>query len=343
MSRIIVKGSGAVSPAGWGAGALMEACQRQVRLPCKQVPCPGHPKGLQALASPPATPRPTFLGHARLRRTSPIAQFAVAAALEALGPDATAVAEPSLRLGIVYCSMSGCVSFSRRFYDETLKDPATASPVIFPETVFNAPSSHLGALLGSQGINYTIVGDPGTFLQGLALAADWLLSDLADGCLVIGAEEIDWLIIEAFDLFNPQGMVGEGAGALYLKRAEGDDAGIDLQAITDSHLFSSRRAKGNAARNARRQLGKGQGAGLLCDGLQGIARMDEAEAGAWKDWAGQRWSPKRWLGEGFMAASAWQCVAAVQALERGNYENAAVSVVGYNQQAIACRFGRTLN
>ena len=71
--------------------------------------------------------------------------------------------------------MSGSVNYSRRFYDETLKDPATASPLVFPETVFNAPASHLAALLGTTAINYTLVGDPGTFLQGIALAADWLL------------------------------------------------------------------------------------------------------------------------------------------------------------------------
>src|SRR5262249_8600780 len=106
--------------------------------------------------------------------------------------------------------MSGCVSFSRRFYYETLRDPATASPVIFPETVFNAPSSHLGALLVSQGINYTLVGDPGTFLQGVALAADWLTSGRVEACLVVGAEELDWLIASAFDLFAPEGIVSEG-------------------------------------------------------------------------------------------------------------------------------------
>jgi len=41
--------------------------------------------------------------------------------------------------------------------------------MIFPETVFNSSASHLAAYLGSAGVNYTLVGDAGTFLQGLAV------------------------------------------------------------------------------------------------------------------------------------------------------------------------------
>jgi hypothetical protein len=276
-----------------------------------------------------------------LRRTSPIGQYAVAAALEALGSDAARFGNGSGSLGIVYCSMSGCVNFSRRFYDETLKDPATASPVIFPETVFNAPASHLGALLGSPGINYTLVGDPGIFLQGLALAADWLLSGRANGCLVIGAEELDWLVAEAFGLFDPDGIVSEGAGALYL-RQDSDAAGsVKLQAITQPQLFFSKWQRAQAAQKARAEMGKSEKSSLLCDGLQGVWRLDQDEREAWEDWAGARCSPKLVCGEAFAAAAAWQCVAAVDALNHGEYASANVSVVGCNQQAIAAQFGRS--
>src|SRR5205085_6851799 len=130
---------------------------------------------------------PAFMSHARLRRASPITHYSVAAALEALGADAPRVSGGSLRLGIVLCVMSGCVNYSRRFYDETLKDPATASPLVFPETVFNAPSSHLASLLGVGNRNYTLVGDPSTFLQGMALGADWIASGQLDGCLIVGS------------------------------------------------------------------------------------------------------------------------------------------------------------
>src|SRR5438034_9501773 len=230
---IFVHGIGAVSPAGWGVLPLREALAKGEPLPVKELARPGWTRSLRVRPVPPPSPHPSFLAHARLRRTSPITQYAVAAALEALGGDAARVSSGSLRLGMVFCVMTGCVNYSRRFYDETLKDPATASPLIFPETVFNAPSSHLASLLGTTAINYTLVGDPGTVLQGVALAADWLLSDRIDGCLVVGAEEMDWLTAEAVGLFAHSAQISDGAGALYLRRDAGQNPGVELREVTD--------------------------------------------------------------------------------------------------------------
>lgn len=335
MSRVFVQGIGAVSPAGWGVPALRQALVEGNRVSLRELPCPGRGP-LRAQGVPPPPARPAFAAHARLRRTSPIGQYAVGAALEALGAETEAQRGT---LGIVYCAMSGCVNFSRRFYDETLKDPSTASPVIFPETVFNAPASHLGALLGTGAINYTLVGDSGTFLQGLALAADWLLSGRVDGCLVIGAEELDWLVAKAFGLFDPEGLVSEGAAALYLRRDLAANA-VELQGITEPHLFFNKQERAEAAKKARGESGEGDRHSLLCDGIQGINRLDLDEHAAWRDWPGTRLSPKLVCGEAFVAAAAWQCVAAVDALSRGNFSSATVSVVGCNQHAIAARFGR---
>jgi len=342
LSRILIRGAGAVSPAGWGVTALCNALAQKQQLPVVDLPCPGKSQTLKARRVPAPPSRPGFVAHPRLRRTSPIGQYATAAALEALGSDIARVGNGFGELGIVYCAMSGCVNFSRRFYDETLKNPATASPVIFPETVFNAPASHLGALLGTSALNYTLVGDPGTFLLGIAMAADWLSRGSVQACLVIGAEELDWLVAEAFDLFDPEGTVSEGAGALYLTTEEGRSDGVQLAAITDAYSFSSRLGRTRAAQRARAELGvAGSPASLLCDGLQAVRRLDEPERAAWEDWTSARLSPKTILGEAFAAAAAWHCVSAYAAISNKLHEDAIVSVVGCNQQAIAARFEST--
>ena len=301
---------------------------------------PGSKKSLLARTVPPANPRPPFFGHARLRRTSPISQFAVAAALEALGEDASRIAGGSLRVGLVFCAMSGCVNYSRRFYDEVLRDPPTASPLVFPETVFNAPSSHLAALLGTTAVNYTLVGDPGTFLQGMVLAAQWLSEGLVEGCLVVGSEEMDWLTADAFRLFTRKLVLSEGAGALYLRTDGEAGRSVELTSVTDSHLFMDRTGRVSAAQLMARQLWEGSTGGFLCDGRQGVAMLDCAEEQAWGGWAGSRLSPKRVVGEGLMAAAAWQCVLAVDVLNRGPVNEALVSIAGCNQQVIGARFKR---
>ena len=342
MSRIFVRGVGAVSPAGWGVEPLSQAVEGGRQLALKELDRPGRSKPLRVRTVPAPNPRPTFFGHARLRRSSPISQFAVAASLEALGGDLAKVNDGSLRLGIVCCVMSGCVNYSRRFYDEVLREPSTASPLVFPETVFNAPSSHLAALLGADAINYTLVGDPGTFVQGLALGAQWLCEELVDGCLVVGAEEMDWLTADAFRLFTRRLVLSEGAGALYLRGDVGEGRGAELVAISDSHLFWDRAGRVKAAGTVAKQL-RSASSDWLCDGLQDVPLLDEPDAVAWADWRGTRLSPKRIVGEGLMAASGWQCVLASAAVRRGDAREALVSVVGCNQQAIGARFSRSVN
>jgi len=338
MSGITVTGWGAVSPAGWGVNPLRKACEDNTPCPTREIEHPGKRDPVVVRYVPVPAPRPGFMGHPRLRRSSPISRHSAAAALEALGPHLESVQAGRKRLGILFTALTGCVSYSRRFYDEVLREPATASPIIFPETVFNAPASHLATYVNSNAINYTLIGDPGTFLQGLALATDWLTDDRIDVCLVVGAEELDWLVAGAQHLFNRDMVVGEGAGALALERTHGSDDGVRLDCITQPALYTEHQTRKTAAERVRKAIETGDSAPILLDSLTGIARLDEAEASAWAGWQGSRLSVKPILGESFAAGSAWQCVVAVDRISRGLHPHAIVNVVGCNQQAIAARF-----
>lgn len=340
MRRVFIHGIGAVSPAGWGVAALREVLQKGLPLPTTPLARPGWEKPLNARPVPAPAQRPAFLSHPRLRRSSAITQHTVAAALEALGEDVARIQAGTQRLGVVVCVMSGCVAYSRRFYEEVLKDPSTASPLVFPETVFNAPGSHLAAYLNATGMSYTLVGDDAAFLQGLAIGAGWVVSGQFDGCLVVGAEESDWLIADALRQFDRNAIQGAGAGALYL-RAEPSNSGVELDAITDAFPFSSLQARKTAAQSVRAQFEDDGTNGLLCLGTLGRPAQDAAELEAWRDWRGGRMAPKQLLGEAFAAAAAWQGVAACDALRHGEHETAIVSATGVIEQAMGARFRRT--
>jgi hypothetical protein len=337
VNRIFVCGLGAVSPAGWGTSPLCSALARGEPVPTQALARPGLEKPLLVRNVPPPETHPAFLTHPRLRRASVITQHTVGAALEALGDDTASVQSGALRLGIVVCTMAGSVTYSRRFYEEVLRDPATASPLLFPETVFNAPASHLAAYLGTSGTGYTLVGDDGTFLQGLAVAADWLLDNQADGVVVIGAEEADWIVTEAMGLFQRDVIHSAGAGAIYLRKEKTSAVCTELVGITDSFLFIQNQNSTEAAQKMRRQLPPRKPDELLCVSAQENPRA-AAENLAWCDWSGQRLTPKTVLGEAFAASVAWQCVAACEAIIRGQFSAVNVSVVGANQQAIGARF-----
>jgi hypothetical protein len=329
MSGIYIAGLGAVSPAGWNVAALRDALAKEQLLPSIELPHPGRKRPLRVLRVPPPDPRPGFLAHSRLRRTSPITQFAVAAALEALGPREPAETQ---RVGVIVCVFSGCVNYSRRFYDEALKDPATASPLIFPETVFNAPASHISAFLGSTAINYTLVGDAGTFLVGLATAAKWLLEGHVEDCLVVGTEEIDWLTADAVRLFDRTKFLSEGAGAVLLRK----EGRARLDAVTDEILFHVA-GKSAALAEMRTQLGGIPSSALLVDSTSHENGISRDEGALWADWTGPRLSPRKILGEGLMAAAAWQVVAAADALLHGRAPEAIISIAGFHQHAVGAR------
>ncbi len=337
MSGVFVHGLGAVSPAGWGVAVLGGALDKNKPIPVMDLPRPGWEKPVRVRPVPAPPQRPVFDAHPRFRRTSAIAQHTVGAALEALGGGPVPA-----RLGIIVSMLAGVVSYSRRFYQEVLRDPATASPMIFPETVFNAPASHLAAYLGSMAPSYTLVGDDGMFLQGLALAAQWLAEGEVDACVVVGVEEMDWLVADALRLFCRDDIHGSGAGALYLNRNAGG-AIAQLDAVTDAFSFTLTQSRAEAARKVRAQLPP-QGPGeLLCASVRNLARRDAAECAAWEDWTGPRLTPKAILGEAFAASAAWQCVAACDAMRRHDFAAVNVSVVGVNQQAIGARFTNPSN
>jgi hypothetical protein len=272
-----------------------------------------------------------------LRRSSPITHYAAGAALEALAGAQTKPDAPK-RTGLICCLQSGCVQYSYRFFDEALTDPTTASPLLFPETVFAAPASHVAGLLGHASLVETLIGDPGCFLQGLAIGADWLLQDRVDVCLVVGSEEINWLRADALWHMEHAAIISGGAGVVSLCRDPALSIGVELAAVTEAHSFSARQDRFQAARAMRADLGAGVPGELLCEGLGDSPRTDGPEQEAWSGWNGPRLGIKRIFGEGLMAAAAWQCVAACDAVATKRFPAAAVSLVGCNQQAIGARF-----
>jgi 3-oxoacyl-(acyl-carrier-protein) synthase len=343
VSRVFIHGIGAVSPAGWNVCSLRQALDSGAPIPASPLERPGWKRPLLVRRVPQPIPKLPHLAHARLRRTSPMSIYATAAGMEALQNGGYSAAGGH-RLGVIFCVTAGCVQYTRRFYDEAWRNPPGASPLLFPETVFNAPGSHFGAILESSAINYTLVGDPGTFLQALALAAGWLEDGKADSCLVVGAEEIDWITADAHRHFSKGVVCGEGAGAVYLSGKFPDDGeGIELIAITEPGLYLNGMSRTEAIRDMRNALPPAGAAAILSDSIAGWPSRDRDELSAWSDWRGARISSKAVLGEGLMAGGAWQCVAALDHLRAGRHRTAFVSIAGSHQQAIGACFSMATN
>jgi len=317
---IAITGSGAVSPAGWSSEALYEALRGSLEMP--SVEFLDRPGGSEELRILPVPVPDQKIRHPRLRRVSSISHYAARAAMDAVGAERLEqIQNGNLRLGVIVNVSNGCVAHTRRFYEEALEDPATASPILFPETVFNSPASHLAAIFGTSEFNYTLLGDPTQFFSGLDLAAFWLESELVDGCVVVTTEEEDWITTEAIRLFEKDVVVSAGAGALYLEPAN-DASPIHLSQITQAFTYSQNCPPAKAQELMWEELPK-KGENQLYVSAKPLPQI----------------APDKQLNLdatfGFsLVTPAWQAITAYHALSHGDYSEAIIPGIGTNQQAV---------
>lgn len=299
----------------------------------------------------------------RLRRSSAISRFAVVAGLAALRDAGLELdAASAARTALVFAISNGGVIYTRRFFHEVMKTGAqAASPLLFPETVFNAPASHLASILGITGASYTVVGDGAVGLLALQMAEDLMANPNLDRVLVVGAEEADWLVADAYRQWRllrdappiepfarpARGMVlSEGAGAVLVTR----DGSVKLERIDPGANFTGQR-------DLVRQLDQ-IGARLASKGQTDL--LVASANGTFIDAAETRMAaehfpntaicaPKASLGEGVAAGGIWQVVCAALALRRqefplacgGQPHRVVVTTCGLNQQVAGLVLSRS--
>jgi 3-oxoacyl-(acyl-carrier-protein) synthase len=268
----------------------------------------------------------TLPPHPRLRRASAISRFAAAAGLDALANAKSNTGEIDMRrTALVFAASNGGVVYTKRFYHDIVEAGAqTASPLLFPETVFNAPASHLAAILGITGASYTSVGDGAVGILAIKLAADLLDAGQVDHCLVVAAEEADWILCDAYAKWRllkakppieafrkpPRGTIlSEGAGAIVL----GSRGSIRIDAIDPGSNFFHRQDAGNAIRSVVSKLAE-KDAIVISSANGTFVDLAELEAGLGADGA-KFYSPKCALGESVGASALWQVIIAAQALK----------------------------
>src|SRR6059058_5801147 len=271
----------------------------------------------------------TGLAHPRLRRASVISRFAATAGLEALQAAGVKVdSQNAGRIALIFAISNGGVIYTKRFYRDVVQTGAqSASPLLFPETVFNAPESHLAAILGVTGTTYTVVGDGAVGLLAIKMAEDVMMDKSLDYCLLVGAEEVDWLLCDAYrrwrllrsappiEPFSKQrrGMIlGEGAGAILFAR----EGPITVEHTHPGGFFTKRAEAAEILKAILRDLGHSE-IDLVISSANGTF-VDQAEHAALEEILPDVlvYTGKPALGESVGAAALWQVILAAQALQQ---------------------------
>jgi hypothetical protein len=258
----------------------------------------------------------------RLRRSPLVSLFAVAAAARAVNSAGlTPGSFDGARVAVIGAVSKGAVLYSERFHGQFVKGGGKGVvPLLFPETVANAPASHVAAVFGLQGPNATLLGDAGVAHNAIAMARDWLEWELADRVLVVAPHEHSEIMAKGYASFR--GLFrgapwSEGAAALLLTRGPGRDGTV----VHVDRGFPFRR--------------RSEIAGLLEGALSGLPAEADVVAVSGGEpalpfAAAPRLAIKESLGEAFAAGALWQIVFGLQRTPPGRHLLS--TCVGLNEQ-----------
>ena len=322
-----IAGMGWVTPLGSGVEAVWQRLLAGDEPAAETVSSAVNARTYQAYRVP-ASATASAPAHPRLRRSSAISRFAVVAGLAALEDAQLKLdAATAERTAVIFAVSNGGVVYTKRFYHEVVESGAqAASPLLFPETVFNAPASHLAAILGITGASYTLVGDGAVGLLAIQMAEDLMQNPAIDRCLVVGAEEADWLLCDAYRRWrllrtsspaepfaaHPRGMVlSEGAGAVLVDRSgavrlEKVHPGCNFRRQDEAAHCVSATFAALAPREDDVVIASANG--TFIDNAERAAILEHARTA-------RVYTPKPALGEGVGAGSIWQVICAAQALK----------------------------
>jgi 3-oxoacyl-(acyl-carrier-protein) synthase len=317
---------GLVTPLGRGVDPVWERLLRSDEAPGQPIADAVSEKKYSAFRVPEDALK-NLPAHPRLRRASAISRFAVAAGIDALAEARSTIGEiDPERMALVFAASNGGVVYTKRFYHNVVESGAqSASPLLFPETVFNAPASHLAAIFGITGASYTLVGDGAVGVLAIKMARDLLDNGALQSCLVVAAEEADWLLCDAYHKWRllksqppiepfhdpPRGMIlSEGAGAVLLAR----QGTVQIDAVDAGGNFSRRREANEIVRRILHDL-VDENVCVIASANGTFVDLAERNAIKRESPGALVYSAKPSLGESVGASALWQTIVGAKALQ----------------------------
>jgi 3-oxoacyl-[acyl-carrier-protein] synthase II len=343
--RVVVTGIGTVGAAGAGFEAFTAALDGG-SFALSEIDAhaslsrDGDPR--RALLVPPGA-TDEWIAPRDARRMCPSSRLAVTAARMAvrdaeLEPGQVRGERTAVCLGTAWGSMT----YSVRLLEQLHGQGALAiSPMLFTETVANAPAGQVALDLGARGANGTVSQREASGLLAVAQGAAWISAGRAERVLVGAVDELCPVLFAVLARFGA--LAPEGRARPFDARGNGSTAaeGATVLVLEDEELAQARGAQPKArleawARandpsasptdwgNGSARLGATLAAALARSGCdpQGIARVlsgasgarrgDALEAGVLRELFGSATppllAPKALVGEyggGFLAASLW--------------------------------------
>ncbi|MBA2392569.1 MAG: AuaD protein [Ktedonobacteraceae bacterium] len=349
---IVITGMGAVSPFGLGAEAVWQALEKGERR--TQVLEPIGLEDQSILGSKVGEWSPAdLLGKRGLQYMRPSSQFLSGASVLALR-EAALTGDDVLPddLGVsIGCNLGGLQSIADYDYTAIKEGPQYVSPMEAPNTLANAPASHLAIRLKARAFNTTLASGQCTGLDTLGYAAKALREGRARQVVAGGVEELSQAVLwvyrnsnvlpteriedagRPFDSESSGWLPSEGAAVLIVERKV-DALARGVRPLAELAGWSSAFAPSSALekrasvlrRTALQALGAAgltpENIDVIVSGASGLKAQDQVEALALHDLLENNpqvcvTAIKGTLGEMYGASGLFQALAAVSMLGAG--------------------------
>jgi 3-oxoacyl-[acyl-carrier-protein] synthase II len=257
------------------------------------------------------------------RRLSRQSRLAVAASIEAIKDSGLKITDQnSRRIGVVFGTAFGSTEQTDGFFVSLLDHgPQAAEPILFPDTVPNAPASHVAMYHGLKGPNSTFCQNHLSGECALAYGIALLEQDQADVVLVGGVDELSSILfhslasvralkpIQQRETLQPSqfptgsGFIpGEGATCLVLERADfaqrperksyGAVLSLTLTSgvVTQAHYETDGRSMAQGIGTALEETGIDlEEVGIIGLASNGVDELENAEVKALEEVFGHQW------------------------------------------------------
>lgn len=257
------------------------------------------------------------------RRLSRQSRLAVAASIEAINDSGLEISDLNRqRIGVVFGTAFGSTEQTDAFFVSLLDHgPQAAEPILFPDTVPNAPASHVAMYHGLQGPNSTFCQNHLSGECALAYGIALLEQDQADAVLVGGVDELSSILFHSLDSVHalkpikeretlqpsqfPTGrgfIAGEGVTCLVLERAEFSErtekksygtvlslaltSGVVAQAHYEPDGRAMAQGMGAALKEAKIVVDE---IGIIGLAANGVDELEQAETKALEEVFGHQW------------------------------------------------------
>jgi 3-oxoacyl-[acyl-carrier-protein] synthase II len=257
------------------------------------------------------------------RRLSRQSRLAVAASIEALNDSGLAISDLNRhRIGVVFGTAFGSTEQTDAFFVSLLDHgPQAAEPILFPDTVPNAPASHVAMYHGLQGPNSTFCQNHLSGECALAYSIALLEQDQADVVLVGGVDELSSILFHSLNSVRalkavkeretvqpsqfPAGkgfIPGEGVTCVVLERGDyaerpekrnyGSILSLTLTSgvVAQSHYEPDGRAMAQGMVGALKEAKIGvEEIGIIGLAANGVDELEQAETKALEEVFAHRW------------------------------------------------------